>query len=241
MEKAIKFFAHRGVSSKAPENTMPAFELAVAHHVHGIELDVHLSKEGELVVIHDESTLRTTGKDYAIGKLFMDEIKALDAGSWFAPEFAGTRIPTLEEVLILLENTDLTLNIELKNSYVDYPQLEQKTLEALKKHHMVERAVISSFNHLSLKRMHLLCPQLECAPLYDACLYNTAEYTLSFGARAIHPHWRTLDTDELSPVFAEGITIRPWTVNTAAAAQAMIDKGITEIITNYPYDVFEQK
>lgn len=241
MQTNIKYFAHRGVSSKAPENTMPAFELAVNHGVYGIELDVHLTKDGKLAVIHDESTRRTTGEEFLVGQLTSAELKKLDSGSWFNPEFAGTRIPLLEEVLELIAIKGTILNIELKNSYIEYPGLEEKTLAAIRQYHMQERIVISSFNHISLNRMHQLCPELECAPLYDARLYDTAGYTAACGCRAIHPHWRTLDKSVVAPVQQAGIAIRPWTVNNAAAARAMLDLGIDTLITNYPYDLFQQK
>lgn len=107
--------AHRGDQKVAPENTIPAFESAVRKKVAQIELDVHLSKDGELVVIHDATVDRTTNGKGRVTDLTFDELRSLDAGSWFAPEFAGTRIPTLQESLEVIPRSIL-VNVHLKNA-----------------------------------------------------------------------------------------------------------------------------
>lgn len=236
----MKCFAHRGVSSKAPENTMAAFALAVVHHVHGIELDVHLSADGKLVVIHDESTLRTTGVDMQVGQCEYAKLKQLDAGSWFGSKFAGERVPLLQDVLDLIKGEDIILNVELKNAYIDYPGLEAQMLRAVDDFGLGEQVMVSSFNHISLARLHALRPKMECAPLYDARLAGVGQYAQLCGSRALHPHWQALDKAVVEEAQAAGLTVRPWTVNSACVAQAMMDMGMYELITNYPYDLMEQ-
>ena len=127
MMPVVSIFAHRGASDAAPENTLPAFARAVEQGADGIELDVHLSRDGELVVIHDETLDRTTDGAGWVKDRTLAELRALRADNGL-PGFAEARIPTLREVLDLLRPTDLLLNIELKTSLVWYEGIEAKTL-----------------------------------------------------------------------------------------------------------------
>ena len=117
--------AHRGYSAKAPENTMAAFELALAVGADGIELDVHMTRDGEIVVIHDDTLDRTTNGKGPVSDQTMAELRELDAGSWFSPEFAGERIPTLKLVLELIKDKDVLLNIEIKTG-LGFQQLNEE-------------------------------------------------------------------------------------------------------------------
>ena len=125
-----KIFAHRGSKGTHPENTLSSFREAVRVGSEGIELDVHLTKDGQLVVIHDETVDRTTNGTGEIRNLTLAEVKAMDAGSWFKNDFAGEKIPTLDEVLHLLKELNFTgqLNIELKTDIIQYEGLVEKCL-----------------------------------------------------------------------------------------------------------------
>ncbi|HBR28477.1 MAG TPA: hypothetical protein DD789_03445, partial [Firmicutes bacterium] len=149
----MKVFAHRGLSSIAPENTMAAFERAIVINVDGIETDVQLSRDGKIVICHDEKVDRTTNGRGYIKDYTWEELQAFDAGSWFSPEFANARIPGLEDLLKLVRKTDLCLNIELKTDKVFYPQIEEKVLDLLEKYDFVDRVRISSFNFESLLKV----------------------------------------------------------------------------------------
>ena len=128
----MQVFAHRGYSAKYPENTMAAFKAALKFNVDGIELDVHETKDGALVVIHDEKVNRTTnGKGY-VKDYTLKQIKELDAGSWFNKNFKGEKIPTLKEVLQLVKPTGKIVNIELKSNIIPYDGMDLKVVELIR-------------------------------------------------------------------------------------------------------------
>src|SRR5690625_6609337 len=131
--------AHRGASGNAPENTLAAFQLAVEEGADGIELDVHLSKDGELVVIHDDTLDRTTNGTGRVQDKDLDELKTYDAGSWFDSKFASERIPLLQEVIDILPD-DVFLNVEIKNSPT--VRSEEHTSELQSRGHLVCRLLL---------------------------------------------------------------------------------------------------
>lgn len=145
-----KVIAHRGASAYAPENTMTAFEKAIELGAQGLELDVQLSSDGKLVVIHDEKLDRTSNAKGWVKDKTLDELKSLDFGSWFSKAFAGEKIPLLDEVMELISAWDGILNIEIKSGVVIYPDIEQKVAAAISKFNMHDRIIVSSFNHYSL-------------------------------------------------------------------------------------------
>ena len=150
-------FGHRGASGAAPENTLEAFELAACMGADGVELDVHICRSGELVVAHDESVDRVADGTGMISALSLAELKSLRFNRTH-PEYKNARIPLLSEVFQLLRPTGLHINIELKNSIVDYPDLERKVLEAVARDFDLCRVLFSSFNHHSMLRMKQLYP-----------------------------------------------------------------------------------
>ena len=152
-------FAHRGSKGTHPENTLEAFKEAVRLGVDGIELDVHLTKDGELAIIHDETVDRTTNGTGYVRDMTMAELKKLDAGSWFSEEFYQSVIPTLAEVLSLLKDTDIKLNVEIKSDIIPYEGIEEKVLQTLESYSYKNNAIISSFNHYSVKKVHELDPK----------------------------------------------------------------------------------
>ena len=147
-----KVWGHRGASGVAPENTLPAFDLARRMGADGVELDVQLSADGRLVVIHDETLDRTTTGSGPVAARTLDELRTLDAGRGLAG-YAGARIPTLDEVFELFAGTPVVVNVELKNSVVAYPGLEEKVLALVAAAGMADRVLLSTFNHLSLVRL----------------------------------------------------------------------------------------
>ena len=183
-----KIYAHRGASGYAPENTLRAFALAADMGADGVELDVQISKDGRLVVFHDDELSRLTGftgsvADYTYAELCrMPVIHAVDATE-------RDVAPLLEDVLALLRERGLSVNIELKNSRAAFPALEEKTLEAVEKAGMREKTIYSSFNHYSLLKVRRLDPNAVCGLLYDAMLYQPWDYARQLGVQALHPHF----------------------------------------------------
>lgn len=143
-------FAHRGAAGHCPENTMASFARALELGATGIETDVQMTRDGKLVLIHDESLQRTAGTPEWIKDITLEEARQCEVGSWFHKNYAGESIPTLEELLELVRGTDTIINLELKTGVVLYPGIEQKVIDAVRRFGLAERTIISSFNHYSL-------------------------------------------------------------------------------------------
>lgn len=228
----MNVWAHRGASSDHPENTLAAFEAALTIGADGIELDVQLTHDGAVVVCHDETVDRTTDGHGAIADLDLADIRRLDASGGTV---ADCRIPLLDEVLDLMAPTDAYLNIELKNSVVRYPGLEAPVLDAVKARHMVDRVVISSFNHRCMRRVAELCPQVERAILYADDLVEPWDYARRLGVQAVHPGAHLLAGRDDVPRFHDaGLTVRTWTLDVPEHLRAARDLGVDGVITNDP-------
>lgn len=226
--------AHRGASKQAPENTMAAFRKALELGAGGIETDVHFSADGHLVVIHDEQVDRTSNGKGLVKSKTLAELKSLDFGSWFAPEFSGEKIPELDELLQLVADWDGLLNIELKNGPVFYPGIEQAVAEAIRKYKLTNRTIISSFNHYSLVEIRRVCPEIKTAPLYMAGLYEPWEYARRMGATAIHPLFYNIVPEVMKGCKLNNIMVNPFTVDQPEQIRAMAEAGVDGIITNVP-------
>lgn len=229
-------FAHRGSKGTHPENTMIAFEEAYRVGAEGLELDVQLTKDGIPVVIHDEKVDRTTNGEGWVKDFTLTELKQLDAGSWFDPQFAGEQVPTLEEVLIWLRSKPkkLSLNIELKNGPVIYPELEEKVLELVQTYQLQEQIIFSSFNHYSLVKLHQLQPEVETAILFMEGLYEPWDYARSIGASSLHCFLPVATSELLQRAQEKGTPVRPFTVNEDDHLYALMKGGCAAVITDWP-------
>jgi len=226
---------HRGASGYAPENTIAAFGLGISQGCHGFEFDVQLSRDGEPVVHHDWSVERTTGGTGDIRDLTFREIRSLDAGKWFSPEFRGQKIPALAEVLELIPEKML-LNVELKSRASDGPGLEEKTISVLQKHARLENTILSSFNHLSLERARDIAPGIRLGMLYEALLLRPFDYVekLDLGLYSIHPLHDYVSPALVLETHRRGLKMACWTVNTRERAAELREYGVDIVITNYP-------
>ena len=226
-------FGHRGYAAIYPENTMTSFKEALNAGADGLELDVQLSQDGELVVIHDPTVDRTTDGTGAVRELTLDQLKKLNAANHSKTvEFAG--IPTLREVMEWLSGTDLLLNIELKNAVYPYKGMEEKVVELIREYHMEERVILSSFNHYSLVYCHRLAPDIETAPLYSDGLYMPWVYAESIRAKSIHPKFRAAPNEIIEQCQQAGIAVRPYTVNRKGDMKRLFKVGCTAFITDDP-------
>jgi glycerophosphoryl diester phosphodiesterase len=226
--------AHRGASRQAPENTMPAFIKAIELGAGGIELDVHLSSDGRLVVIHDEQVDRTSNGTGFVRDMSFSELKELDFGSWFSTKYKDERIPELEEVLKLIEKWDGLLNIEIKNGPVFYPGIERAVADAIEKHKLAGRTIVSSFNHYSLVEIRKINPSIKTAPLYEAGLFEPWEYARRLGATAIHPLFYNIIPEVMNGCKQNNIKVNPFTVDHPEHIRAIAAAGVDGIITNVP-------
>lgn len=228
--------AHRGFSGKAPENTLAAFRGAIDAGCDMIELDVHLTRDSEVVVIHDDTLERTTsGRGTVAGKTFA-ELRGLDAGAWFHPRFSGERIPVLAEVLALARDRIL-VNIELKrgeNLPYSMEELADRTLRVVEMAGMADQVLFSSFDPAAVDRIRERNPLLPIALIVEKPWMKPEEA----GGGKIYPilNCRTtmLNEENIRRAHAGGIRVHVWTVNTQEAMARFIALGVDGIITNHP-------
>ena len=155
-----KNFAHRGFSGKYPENTILAFKKAIEAGAQGIELDVQLTKDGEIVIIHDETIDRTTDGKCEVISYTYEELKKFDASYIYRGQMGFNKIPTLREYFELIKDTDIVTNIELKTGINEYLGIEKKVWDMICEFNLADRIIISSFNHYSILRMKEIAPTL---------------------------------------------------------------------------------
>jgi glycerophosphoryl diester phosphodiesterase len=199
----------------------------------GLEFDIQLSSDGVPVVLHDENLQRTTGIAGQVANFSWEQLQSLDAGSWMGETWAGEKIPSLEQVLT--EFNDLFLNIELKNSVLPYPGLEEKVIELVFRYCNSANVIISSFNHQSVQRVKKLAPILKTGVLYEREPANAVEYVKSLGASAAHPDFKLLTRQGIEQYHAAGLQVNTWTVNTNADMERLIQMKVDGIITNHPH------
>lgn len=229
-----KVWAHRGASGYYPENTISSFEGAIKQNADGIELDVHLSKDGYLIVCHDETLNRTTNGKGFIKQYDLYELKQLDAGSWYDKKFKGEKIPLLEEVIDLIKGTKMELNIELKAGSIFYPVIEEKVLKMVDKYGIKKQVIISSFDHYSLVKIKDLDKDIKTGILYMEALYKPLDYVKTTKANALHPNYITLTKDIVDEAKAIGIDVNPYTINNEEHVRMIKPMNVNAIITNYP-------
>ena len=227
-------FGHRGFSVSYPENTMLAFEKAIEAGCDGIELDVHLSSDGELVIIHDERVDRTADGTGYVGKMTLKELRNLDVSASFRGQYGVNRIPTLEEYLALAKETGIITNIELKTGVYTYPGIEEKTLAIIDDFGMRDKIIISSFNHYSVKRMQALAPDMVYGFLEESRLIDTPAYVASNGVQAVHPESHMVDEEFMEQAKKHGLAVNVWTVNTEHSMRRLAELGVDIMIGNYP-------
>ncbi|MFT3888625.1 MAG: glycerophosphodiester phosphodiesterase [Arachnia sp.] len=229
-----EIWAHRGASAYAPENTMPAFELALSMGATGIELDVQRSADGHVVVIHDETINRTSNGVGKVVDLTLEELRRCD----FSNGFAGRRnvkIPTLREVLELLRPTGVTINVELKTAVELYPGLENDALRVVRDAGVLDQVIFSSFNHYSLANLRGQVGRENIGLLLSEGLYDPWRYAQWFGAGAIHPDYSALQMPGYVWFAHEAdIKVHAWTVNKEDVARWAAGLGVDAIITNLP-------
>ncbi|WP_298827501.1 glycerophosphodiester phosphodiesterase [uncultured Planococcus sp.] len=235
--------AHRGASGHAPENTMEAFQKGFEMKSDYIEIDVQMTKDGELVVIHDTTVNRTTDGTGKVGDLTLEEIRQLDAGSWFSEAYAGEGVPTFEEVLDAFRGK-VGILIELKAPEL-YPGIEEKIADALIERNMSmpnnDKIIIQSFNHKSMKKSKELLPNLSHGVLTGGSWADVTEEQLAHFATYADYFNPTMNivTDELvSDVHEAGMDIYPYTSRSQEQALRLFDLNVDGIITDYPEHVY---
>jgi glycerophosphoryl diester phosphodiesterase len=229
--------AHRGASGHAPQNTLAAFLLAAEMGADGIELDVHLSADNEVVVIHDDTVDGTTDGHGRVSRMRLSELKRLDAGAWFDQRFAGERIPTLQEVFDAVGHL-LVINIEIKAERDHHPPAQEaEVVRLIEDNQMVHRVLISSFAPSSLRRVRKMNPHIPLGFLYarpEPLFLPRLLRWLSVPYDALHPSMGLVTRRYMDSARRQGQRVNVWTVNTRQDMRRMRDLGVDGIITNYP-------
>ncbi|MGE0709656.1 MAG: glycerophosphodiester phosphodiesterase [Planctomycetota bacterium] len=224
--------AHRGDSQNAPENTLAAFQAAIAAGAPVIELDVRQAATGELVVIHDEKVDRTTDGQGEVARLPLAALRELSAGAWFAPEFAGERLPTLDETLDLCRGRAVPL-IELKLKVRHAPEACERIAAALSRHGVEDQAAVICKELKQVELLHRLSPRTSLSYLTFTKGQALAASRIP-GVGGVDIYWKSLSLALVRALREARTFITPWTVNRARDMERLLELGVEAIITDCP-------
>lgn len=240
MSRLPLVIGHRGAAGHAPENTLAAFRKGLALGADGIECDVHMSRDGHLVVIHDETVDRTTDGTGRVGDLDLSALQALDAGSWYDAAFAGERIPTLSQLVDAVlsaereQGRELRLIVELKHGDERYPGIEERLVGALAATALAERTVVIGFDHRAMARVKRLRPSLTTGVLYDARPVDALSLARAAGADMIGPSVKWLEAQDVAAAREAGIGVFVWTASTEATMRKVVELAVTAAGSDLP-------
>lgn len=225
MRKTLNI-GHRGAKGHEPENTLPSFQKALELNADGIELDVHVCKTGELIVIHDYTVDRTTNGSGAVSELSLSEIKSLRIDD-------EIEIPTLEEVIDLISKKGL-INIELKGRHTAKPVSHLIEKYIFEKKYSYEDFIVSSFQREELEMLFTINPKIQLGVLSQASVKQALEWANAFSAKAIHPHFSLLTEENVQKAQEQGFKIYTWTVNETEDIRRIKNYNVDGIITDFP-------
>lgn len=241
--KKVIITGHRGAAGYAPENTLASIQKALDLGVDRIEIDIHQSKDSVILVIHDDTVDRTSNGKGKVADLNYAELSSLDAGSYFSPDFKNERIPTLEQVIQLV-NGQADLLIEFKFGNETYPKIEEGVIELLKKYDAINWSIVHSFNTGILESLHQKLPQLRLHKLFIVQFRFTPFYYdtgLSLFNPEDHPYIEEYSINEhfanqniVRKLQGMGKKVNIWTVNDPKKMESFKSLGVDGIITNYP-------
>lgn len=231
--------AHRGANKVAPQNTLPAFKKAIQFNADGIETDVHLCKDGEIVICHNYTVDATSNGKGSIDEMTFASLRELDFGSYFSNDFKGVTLPTLAELLTLVKNMQL-INIEIKPPQKDN-DLVKRVVEEVYKFGVEKNSIISCFDPECIKQVKEIDKNLKTALLYEddelgneIMTFGVARYCQQLNADAAHPHRNLITHKEIIELHNLGIAVNPWTVNLKEDIVKLTNWGCDALITDVP-------
>lgn len=223
--------AHRGLAGLYPENTLLSFEKCLEYNPDAIELDVQLTKDNVPVIFHDEELSRTTGRNGWIKDLTYEELLDYDANNGFDVPFQ--HIPTLDEYFELIRGLKgLKTFVELKNSFVTYPGLEETVLNRIKKYGQINNCIIYSANHYSVIRYREMCTESEICFPFDNWIFDYGEYCEKRGVTLSIPYYKAMTRDIIEDFHRHKVSVLPWTVDDESEMKEMLDMGADGLLTN---------
>jgi glycerophosphoryl diester phosphodiesterase len=230
MTAGVMVIAHRGASSYAPENTLAAFDLALEMRVRHIELDVALTSDNQVVVIHDDKLDRTTDGSGLVTSHTLAALRELDAGSWFASQFQGERIPTFDEVLARYKGR-VHIHTEIKGKS---ESLSQRTADLIREHGVERQVTITSFQRVQLERMRACAPELPMGWLVRELNDSIIAQAHALGVTQLCPRADTVTREWVDRLHAEGFVVRAWAVGTEELMQLAVEAGVDGMTVNFP-------
>lgn len=230
---------HRGAMGHSPENTLASFQKGLDLGADVVELDIHLSRDGVPVVMHDERVNRTTDGTGLVADMTLAELKGLDAGRWFGREFEGEKIPTLKEVFDWAAG-NVELVIEIKGHPKPQEGIEQKMLDLIRDYELVEKTMVISFYHPVVRAVKDLEPKLATGILYGGYLADTVGTARAAGADSVRPNAGQWTPELVREVHEAGLVASTWTVNEVDQYDELVRMGLDSIGTNYP-DRFSER
>lgn len=231
---------HRGAMGHAPENTRASFEAGLRLGADALECDVHLSKEGRLVVIHDDRLDRTTNGHGAVSERTWKELRGLDAGSWFGKAFAGERLWLLEHFLNWAKKgrtrsrAPLQVIVEIKSNPSVPVALADQVVSLLRHTGMVRRAFVISFNHREVARAKALCPKLRTGLLFSQIPQDLSHRMEWTHADAVFPRFKLVTPEWVNLVHSRGWFVGTWTVNKIQDMKRMMGLRVDGMASNFP-------
>ena len=235
VESPTRVIAHRGFSGRAPENTLLAIREAIAIGAEMVEIDVTMTADGHVILLHDETLDRTTSGTGPPTDHTLEEIRELDAGAWFSTVFAGEKIPTLSEALQTVKGRIL-INIEIKPEAVDHGVVP-KIASLIAEHEMHNQVIVSSFSPEALLRMKIADPEVITATLFNKDLHtgrDPLEIVLEVGSRGFNISARRLTAAMIERCHKHGIPIAVYTVNEPDEMRRLIELGVDAVFTDHP-------
>ncbi|MDG6964607.1 MAG: glycerophosphodiester phosphodiesterase [Nitrososphaerota archaeon] len=230
--RRLLVFGHRGARGYAPENTNESFSVAVEMGVDGIELDVHLSKDGELVVMHDDTVDRTTDGHGAVRDLTVEQLKKLDAGVKFGRKWRGARIPTLGDVFDRLGRSDY--RIELKHSGGAYPGVEERLVSCVRDFGLVHHVEVTSFDYDALESVRRLDGRFRTGIIMHGKARWFIPIAKKLGCTWMHSNSDLVGKDDVSAAHVKGFKLGMWTVNSTESAERAIRLGVDGVTSDFP-------
>jgi len=224
--------AHRGASGHAPENTMGAFRRAVELGATFIETDLHLTRDARFVAIHDASLARTTNSRGLVRDYTLTELRELDAGSWFGPEWAGERLPTLEEILDFARQNDVVFFLEVKAGVAW--GVQHAIVGALREAQEAARVVVLSFDLTTVDMVRQLDPTLMTGFLFDRPRPDAVEAAVRVGVRQLAPRGDLVTPALVQQAHGADLRVLTWTINDPSHMRALIAAGVNGVMTDYP-------
>jgi glycerophosphoryl diester phosphodiesterase len=228
----VLIIAHRGASGHAPENTLAAYQRALQDGAGFIETDLHLTRDAQFVAIHDDALERTTNGSGRVQDWNLADLRKLDAGSWFSPQFAGERIPTLEEIFEFSRRHDMVFYLELKQK--GSIGIEHALVSALRDSGEIRRVVVLSFDPRVLETMVRSEPMLMTGFLYEGMLENPFARAVSSGVRQIAAREDLITPAFLAQARQHDLQVVAWTVNDPARIHSLQEIGVAGIISDFP-------